>query len=92
MRPYLLDVNVLLALHWPGHDSHRGAMEWFEQEGEKSFALCPMTEAGFVRILTNAAFTGKKVEMLDASIKLWLALTEPDTFSRYQQQFLCIFR
>jgi toxin-antitoxin system PIN domain toxin len=66
LRPYLLDVNVLLALHWPGHDSHRTAMEWFEREGEKSFALCPITEAGFVRILTNVAFTGKKLEMLEA--------------------------
>lgn len=70
MRPYLLDVNVLLALHWPGHDSHRAAMEWFEREGEKSFALCPMTEAGFIRILTNVAFTGKKVEMLEAKAAL----------------------
>jgi hypothetical protein len=34
----------------------------------------------------------EKVEMLDASIKLWLALNEPETFSRYQQRFLCIFR
>jgi len=66
LRPYLLDVNVLLALHWPGHDSHRMAMEWFEREGEKSFAICPMTEAGFVRVLTNAAFTGTKVEMPEA--------------------------
>jgi predicted nucleic acid-binding protein len=41
-------------------------MEWFEREGERSFALCPITEAGFVRILTNAAFTGKKLEMAEA--------------------------
>lgn len=66
MRPYLLDVNVLLALHWPGHDLHRIAMEWFEREGERSFALCPMTEAGFVRILTSAAFTTKNLEMAEA--------------------------
>jgi insertion element IS1 protein InsB len=33
----------------------------------------------------------KKVEMVDASIKLWLALTTPDVFRDYQQTFLSIF-
>jgi IS1 family transposase len=44
------------------------------------------------RMTRRTKVVSKKVEMLNVSIKLWLALTEPDTFSRYQQQFLCIFR
>ena len=44
------------------------------------------------RMTRRTKIVSKKVEMLDASIKLWLALTEPDKFSRYQQQFLYIFR
>jgi hypothetical protein len=44
------------------------------------------------RMTRRAKVVSKKVEMLDASIKLWLALTEPDTFSRYPQHFLYLFR
>ena len=45
-------------------------MDWFQREGENAFALCPMTEAGFIRILTNPAFTGKKVEFTEARAAL----------------------
>jgi IS1 family transposase len=44
------------------------------------------------RMTRRTKAVSKKVEMVDASLKLWLALTEPETFSRYQQQLLCIFR
>jgi insertion element IS1 protein InsB len=44
------------------------------------------------RMTRRTKVVSKKVEMLDASIKLGLALTEPETFARYQKQFLCIFR
>jgi IS1 family transposase len=44
------------------------------------------------RLTRRTKVVSKKVKMADASIKLWMALTEPETFSRYQQQFLCIFR
>jgi hypothetical protein len=30
--------------------------------------------------------------MVDASIKLWLHLTTPDGFEKYQQAFVSIFR
>jgi hypothetical protein len=33
----------------------------------------------------------KKEEMVDASMKLWHALTDPEIFQRYQSTFLSIF-
>jgi uncharacterized protein len=53
---YLLDVSVLLALHWPRHTAHTKAMQWFRTGGEKAFSTCAVTQAGFVRIVTNPTF------------------------------------
>ena len=48
---YLLDVNVLLAAIWAGHPHHQRAFEWIK---DKSLAVCPISELGFIRISTNA--------------------------------------
>lgn len=55
-RKHLLDVNVLIALTEPGHDQYRNAQEWFKTSGRESWGICPLTEAGFIRITTNPAF------------------------------------
>ena len=52
--PYLLDVNVLIALAWPLHVHHIVAHNWFENVGQKSWATCPLTQLAFVRISSNA--------------------------------------
>jgi uncharacterized protein len=57
VKPYLLDVNVLIALAWPNHVHHGEALRWFEARAVKSFRTCPMTQAAFVRISSNPAFT-----------------------------------
>jgi toxin-antitoxin system PIN domain toxin len=53
---YLLDVNVLIALIDPAHVAHDDAHLWFSSEGHASWATCPMTENGVVRILGNAKY------------------------------------
>jgi hypothetical protein len=66
VKTYLLDVNVALALGWAGHAHHRPVVEWFRAEGQHSFALCTITEAGFVRLLSSATITGEVVPMGEA--------------------------
>lgn len=51
----LLDVNVLVALAWPSHVHHATAHAWFSQHQPLSWATCPATESGFVRVSSNAA-------------------------------------
>jgi len=53
---YLLDVNVLIALVDPAHVSHETAHEWFAAEGARSWATCPITENGLLRILGNPKY------------------------------------
>ena len=48
---YLLDVNVLYALLSEDHIHHRAVSDWFETPGLQ-WALCPFTEAGFLRNVT----------------------------------------
>ena len=57
MKGYLLDTNVLIALLWPRHAQHDVAARWFARHRARRWATCPMTEAGFVRIVSNPAFS-----------------------------------
>jgi len=53
---YLLDVNVLIALCDDQHAHHSEAHRWFSHSGLKSWATCPITENGFVRITSNPSY------------------------------------
>ncbi|NJM40689.1 MAG: PIN domain-containing protein [Anaerolineae bacterium] len=53
---YLLDVNVLLALCDSGHAFSTAAHRWWAKRGSESWATCPITENGFVRIASNPSY------------------------------------
>lgn len=53
----LLDVNVLVALAWPAHVHHEPAHAWFERNHKSGWATCPSTQAGFIRVVSNPAFS-----------------------------------
>lgn len=48
---YLLDVNLLIALIDPTHVGHDAAHHWFARIGAGSWATCPVTENGLLRIV-----------------------------------------
>lgn len=50
----LLDVNILLACGWQKHEFHAECISWFDSL--ESYALCPITELGFLRISMSPAF------------------------------------
>lgn len=56
MTTYLLDVNVLIALVDPAHVQHDRAHDWFSRVGAKSFATCPITENGLLRIIGHPKY------------------------------------
>ena len=66
MIRYLLDVNVLIALLWEDHESHARVQSWFRRTGAKSFATCALTQAGFVRIVSNPRFSPAAVTVREA--------------------------
>lgn len=56
MNRYLLDVNVLIALIDPAHVQHEEVHQWFGRVGRKSFATCPITENGLLRIIGHPKY------------------------------------
>jgi hypothetical protein len=66
MKGYLLDTNLLIALLWPSHEKHDLAVKWFTRHRTKGWATCPITQAGFVRIVSNPAFSRDAVQPREA--------------------------
>ncbi len=66
MKGYLLDTNLLIALFWPSHERHELAVKWFTRHRAKGWATCPFTQAGFVRIVSNPAFSRDSVQPREA--------------------------
>ena len=56
MTRYLLDVNILIALVDPAHVQHEEVHEWFGRVGRTSFATCPITENGLLRIVGHPKY------------------------------------
>ena len=59
MTTYLLDINVLLALCDSRHVHHEAAHRWFADKGNQSWATCPLTENGFVRIASHPNYPNR---------------------------------
>jgi uncharacterized protein len=66
MKVCLLDTNLLIALLWPSHERHELALKWFTRRRAKGWATCPVTQAGFVRIVSNPAFSRDAVQPREA--------------------------
>ena len=56
MKRALLDVNVLLALLDSDHIDHDRARDWLDAEIGTGWASCPITENGFVRIISQPRY------------------------------------
>lgn len=91
----LLDVNVLLALLDQDHIDHRRARAWLEAEVSAGWASCPITENGFVRIISqprypNPVSPSEAIELLSAAAsqhhhEFWhcdLSLLDPSVVDR----------
>ena len=55
IRRTLLDVNVLVALTSREHPQYPKAHRWFDSLAGQEWGICPLTEAGYVRVVTNPA-------------------------------------
>jgi len=52
----LFDVNVLLALLQPDHVHFDRAQQWWKANEKHGWASCPLTQNGFVRILSKQTY------------------------------------
>jgi toxin-antitoxin system PIN domain toxin len=77
MTAFLLDVNVLVALAWPGHEDHERVQVWFGRNADLGWATCPFTESAFVRIISNPAFSPRAVSPQEALRALNINVKHP---------------
>ena len=73
---YLADVNVLMALAVIGHAHHATASAWFEDSKDDEVALCRVTQAGFLRLLTNQRVMAENVVRPARAWEIYDALFE----------------
>ena len=89
----LLDVNVLLALFDPDHVDHRTAHHFVGTALEYGWATCPLTQNGFVRIVSQPRYPSP-VSTSDALARLAEAASDdshefwPDDVSLLDQGVL----
>jgi toxin-antitoxin system PIN domain toxin len=76
MNRQLMDVNVLLALLWPRHESHAAAHAWFAKSGHRAWATNPLIQLGVLRLLTNPAVTQGAVSSATALQALSEAISQ----------------
>ncbi|MBL8233852.1 MAG: PIN domain-containing protein [Bryobacterales bacterium] len=55
---FLFDVNVLIAMADPQHSHHAAVHRWLSQQGGGDWATCPLTENGFVRVVSQPNYRG----------------------------------
>jgi toxin-antitoxin system PIN domain toxin len=78
VRPALLDLNLMAALFWPSHEHHVAAHNWFGRRRVDGWATCPLTQLGFVRLVSNPAFSRDALSVHDALALLLKNLEHPD--------------
>ena len=66
MKAALLDINILTALLWPAHEHHEVAHAWFGGHADAPWATCSLTQLGFVRIVSNPAFSRDALSPVEA--------------------------
>jgi uncharacterized protein len=73
----LLDVNVLIALFQPDHVHHQAAHRWWSANRGIGWASCPLTQNGFIRIVSQPRYA-MRLALQNAMSKLHLFIAQTD--------------
>jgi hypothetical protein len=65
----LFDVSVLIALHDPSHVHHERSHEFWNRKAAEGWASCPITENGFVRVMSQPRYPNA-ISTADAALRL----------------------
>jgi hypothetical protein len=64
---HLLDASALIALGWPTHEHHPRMIKWFSQHARAGWASTAFTQSAFVRIVSQAAFSGRSIAVSEVA-------------------------
>jgi uncharacterized protein len=88
-KVWLLDVNVLLGWLWPTHEAHKAASIWMDNHRQEPWATCPITEMGFLRIVTNRSYSPHAPAWAEA-VRMLGKHTEGSKVHRFWQDTLSL--
>jgi uncharacterized protein len=72
----IADANVLFPLLVQGHAAHEAAMEWWQEQSDRTVGTCLLTRLAVLRLLTNrVAMNGNPVKPKEA-LAAWRQLAE----------------
>jgi toxin-antitoxin system PIN domain toxin len=74
---FLLDVNLLFVLHHPLHPDFKRVNRWFPNTAGKSFATCPITQSGLMRLLVGGVRGLDSFDIWEASNALKQTVRHP---------------
>ena len=74
--PSLLDINVLIPLLDENHSKHPAVADWFTNHVEDGWTACPLTQNGFVRIMSQPSYPNR-LDIGEAARKLRDAVSTP---------------
>ncbi len=74
--PSLLDINVLIPLLDENHSKHPAVADWFTRHVEDGWTSCPLTQNGFVRIMSQPSYPNR-LDIGEAARKLRDAVSTP---------------
>jgi toxin-antitoxin system PIN domain toxin len=57
----LLDASVLIPHLWPDHPFHEAVQRWMSRNSHAEWATCAVTQAAFVRVISNPGFSKNAV-------------------------------
>ncbi|MFM8604373.1 MAG: TA system VapC family ribonuclease toxin [Cyanobium sp.] len=72
----LPDLNVWLALIWPGHIHHQHARRYWEQQAAEQVLFCTVTALGLVRLVCQPKLMGTAVHTTAEASALLAALCQ----------------
>lgn len=72
----LPDLNVWLALTWPGHIHHQHARRYWEQQAAEQVLFCTVTALGLVRLVCQPKLMGSAVHTTAEASALLAALCQ----------------
>lgn len=89
----LLDVNVLLALLDSAHVHHVRARDWFVSQASNGWASCPISQNGFVRIISQPKYpqpitVSEAITLLESATSTSLHEFWPADISLLDESFL----
>ncbi len=70
MKPFLLDINVIVALFWRSNVHHTAAHQWLADSRHAGVRTCPITQAGFLRIVSSARYSADRLQVAEARATL----------------------